>query len=163
MAGGKRLFDLTVWPRRFSYAMATTVFNNLRVLGQQRWFKLMWSFDRNRNWCLVGMANRSRTIKKAYELRSLGSKFTVFQTASNPNRVVRMAGRLSDLQPAILSGISSAGNLVCGPNEHVTNCRMRHSFVNTSMCRQALRQDILDNATVRRSTWSHFSDKAKLS
>jgi len=60
----------------FRNAMATPVFDNLRALGQQGWFKFALVF-----WTgvVLGVSlewlNRKSDEKKASELRSLGAKF----------------------------------------------------------------------------------------
>jgi len=74
----------------FPNAMATTVFNNLLALGQQRWFKFALVFLTG---IVIGVSlewlNRKSDEKKASELRSLGSKFRSlsdsikFRTASS--------------------------------------------------------------------------------
>src|SRR5258705_13834112 len=60
----------------FRNAMARTVFNNLRVLGQQRWFKFLLDFFAG---IVIGVSlewlNRKSDLKKVYRLRSLSSKF----------------------------------------------------------------------------------------
>src|ERR1700716_4308476 len=61
----------TVFPH-----VATTAFNNLLALGQQRWFKFALVFLTG---IVIGVSlewlNRKSDEKKASELRSLGSKF----------------------------------------------------------------------------------------
>src|SRR5215217_6966015 len=119
----------------FRNAMATTVFDNLRALGQQRWFNFALVF-----WTgiVLGVSlewlNRKSDEKKASELRSLGAKFRSLsdslkiRTASSgwPDNV-------RDLKPAITSVFNSAENFICGfRTSTCTNCRMRHSFANTS-------------------------------
>src|SRR5260370_27324408 len=60
----------------FRNAMATTVFDNLLALGQQRWFKFALVFLTG---TVIGVSleslKRQSDEKKAFELRSLGSKF----------------------------------------------------------------------------------------
>src|SRR6266581_5548007 len=57
-------------------AMATTVFNNLLTLGQQLWFKFALVLLTG---IVIGVSlewlNRTSEEKRAFKLRSLGSKF----------------------------------------------------------------------------------------
>src|SRR6266404_1471394 len=70
----------------FADAMASTVFNNLLALGQQRWFKFALVFLTG---IVIGVSlewlSRQSDEKKAFELRSLGSKFRSFsEVVSSP-------------------------------------------------------------------------------
>ena len=99
----------------FRNAMATAVFNNLRVLGQQHWFKFVLVFLTG---IVIGVSlewlNRKADEKRAYELRSLGSKFHSLsdsikaRTASSgwPDDVVRvlmLSERLRNFEPRLRS------------------------------------------------------------
>src|SRR6266480_1680667 len=89
----------------FRNAMASTVFDNLLALGQQRWFKF-----------------------------ALALNFAVSQITSKSGPRRQDGRRMSvilNLQSCLHS--SPPGNLICGHRMSTcTNCRMRHSFVNTS-------------------------------
>src|ERR1700730_6188020 len=119
----------------FPNAMATTVFNDLLALGQQRWFKFTFFFLTG---IVVGVSlewlSRKSDERKAFELRSLGIKFRglsesiKIRTASSgwPDDV-----RDLNLQSCLY--LARPRNLICGHRMSTcTNCRMRHSFVNTS-------------------------------
>src|SRR5258705_3835103 len=61
----------------FSNTMAAAVFSNLLALGQQRWFKFAIVFLTG---IIIGVSlewlSRKSDAKKAFELRSLGSKIS---------------------------------------------------------------------------------------
>jgi hypothetical protein len=113
-----------------SNATATTVYNNVLALGQQRWFKFALVFLTG---IVIGVSlewlNRKSDEKKAFELRSLGSKFR--SLSDNIKARTGSSGwpdNVRDLKPAILSAFP-----VCGCRMSTsTNCLMRHSLVNTS-------------------------------
>jgi hypothetical protein len=119
----------------FHNATATTVFNNLRVLGQQRWFKFVLVFLTG---IVIGVSlewlNRKSDEKKLTSSEASAQNFAVFQIASKPGprrQVGRTMYLISNLQSCL--HLSPPGNLVCGHRMSTcTNCRMRHSFVNTS-------------------------------
>jgi hypothetical protein len=109
----------------FRDAMATTVFNNLLALGQLRWFKFVLVFLTG---IVIGVS--LEWLNRKSDERN----FTVFRTASKPGPR-RPDGRtmcmILNLQSCL--HLSPPGNLVCGHRMSTcTNCRMRHSFVNTS-------------------------------
>ena len=119
----------------FHNAVATTVFDNLLALGQQRWFKFALVF-----WTgiVLGVSlewlNRKSDEKKASELRSLGAKFrSLSDSLKNRTASSGWPDNVGDLKPAIMSALAPPGNFICGSRMSTcTNCRMRHSFVNTS-------------------------------
>ena len=106
----------------FSNTTAAAAFGSLLALGHQRWFKFAVVFLTG---VVVGVAmewlSRTSDEKKAFELRSLGTKFRTLadniqaRTASSawPNNVL-------DLKPAIRSALISAHKFgLWVPNEHI--------------------------------------------
>ena len=116
-------------------AVATTGFDNLLALGQQRWFKFALVFLTG---VVLGVSlewlNRKSDEEKRPSSGASALNFAVFQTASKigPRR---QDGRtmcvISSLQSRL--HLAPPGNFICGSRMSTcTNCRMRHSFVNTS-------------------------------
>ncbi len=151
----------------FPNAMATTVFNDLLVLGQQRWFRFALVF-------LTGIAigvslewlNRNSDEKRAFELRSLGIKF---QSLSDSIKVrTASAGwpdNVRDLKPAILAVFVSAGKFgLWVPNEHVYQLPdasfLCEYFRSVGML---LEHGHFDKANSEALSWKPFLDKVKLS
>ncbi len=115
--------------------MATTVFNNLLALGQQRWFKFALVFLTG---IVIGVSlewlNRKSDEKKPPSSEASAPNFAVFQIASRfgPRRQYGRTMCVILNQQSCLH-LSPPGNLVCGYRMSTcTNCQMRHSFVNTS-------------------------------
>ena len=116
-------------------AVATTVFNNLLALSQLRWFKFALVF-------LTGIvigASLEWLARKSDEKKLPSSEasvlnFAVLQIASKlgPHRQDgRTMRAIFGLQSCL--HLSPPRNLICGyPVSACINCRMRHSFVNTS-------------------------------
>jgi hypothetical protein len=106
----------------FRNAMATTVFDNLRALGQQRWFNFALVF-----WTgiVLGVSlewlSRKSDDKKASELRSLGSKFrSLADSLKNRTASSGWPDNVGDLKPAIMSALGSARKFhLWAPDEHV--------------------------------------------
>ena len=151
----------------FRNAMATTVFNHLRVLGQQRWFKFALVFLTG---ILVGVSlewlNRKSDEKKATELRSLGSKFRSLSDSIK----VRTASsgwpdNARDLKPAVLSAFISAKKFdLWVPNEHVYQLPDASFLCEYFRCVGKLLEDgHFDDANREALSWKPFLDKAKLS
>ena len=144
--------------------MATTVFNNLLVLGQQRWFKFALVFLTG---IVIGVSlewlNRNSDEKKAFELRSLGSKFRSLSV----NIQAPLSGwpnNVRDLKPAILSALISASKFgLWVPNEHV------YQLPDSSfLCEyfksvgKLLEDGYFDEANSEALSWKPFLDKDKL-
>src|SRR5713226_7788379 len=94
----------------FSNTMAAAVFSNLLALGQQRRFKFAFVFLTG---IIIGVSlewlSRKSDEKKAFELRSLGSKFR--SLSENIKARTALSGwpdNVRDLKPAILSALISA-------------------------------------------------------
>ena len=151
----------------FPNAMATTVFNNLLALGQQRWFKFALVFLTG---IVIGVSlewlNRKSDERKASELRSLGSKFRSLsdsikiRTASSgwPDNV-------RDLKPAILSVFISARKFdLWVPNEHVYQLPDASFLCEYFRCvGKRLEDGHFDKANSEALSWKPFLDKVKLS
>ena len=93
-------------------ALATTVFNNIVVLSQQRWFHFALVFlTRNRNWCFIRLADPQNSDEnKASKLRHLGSNFRRLSDSIKTQTEVRSEwpNNIRDLKPDIVSAFISA-------------------------------------------------------
>ena len=148
-------------------AMATTVFNNLLALGQQRWFKFALVFLTG---IVIGVSlewlNRKSDEKKAFELRTLGTKFRTL----SENIKIRTASsgwpdNVRDLKPAILSAFISAKKFdLWAPNEHVYQLPDASFLCEYFRCVGKLLEDgHFDEANSEARSWKPFLDKVKLS
>jgi hypothetical protein len=148
-------------------AMATTFFNNLLALGQQRWFKFAVVFLTG---IVIGVSlewlNRKSDEKKAFELRSLGTKFRTL----SENIKIRTASsgwpdNVRDLKPAILSAFISAKKFdLWAPNEHVYQLPDASFLCEYFRCVGKLLEDgHFDEANSEALSWKPFLDKVKLS
>ena len=151
----------------FSNTMAAAVFSNLLALGQQRWFKFAFVFLTG---IVIGASlewlSRKSDEKKAFELRSLGSKFRSLsdnikiRTSSSgwPNNV-------RDLKPAILSVFISAKKFdLWVPNEHVYQLPDASFLCEYFRCVGKLLEDgHFDEANSEALSWKPFLDKVSLS
>lgn len=148
-------------------AMTTTVLNNLLALGQQRWFKFALVF-------LTGMVigvslewlSRKSDEKRAFELRSLGSKFR----SLSDNIKIRTASpgwpdNVRDLKPAMLSVFISAKKFdLWAPNEHVYQLPDASFLCEYFKCVGKLLEDgHFDEANSEALSWKPFLDKVELS
>ena len=120
----------------FSDPNIIIVFNLAAFTVQQRWFQFGLVFLTG---IVVGISldwfDRKSRENKASELRTLGSKFRILSDAIKiqttdssgwPNNV-------RNVKPTSCLHLYRPRNSVCGfPMSACTNCRMRHSFVNTS-------------------------------
>jgi hypothetical protein len=151
----------------FANAMATTVFDNLLALGQQRWFKFAFVFLTG---IVIGVSlewlNRKSDERKAFELRSLGTKFR----GLSENIKIRTAAsewpdNVRDLKPAILSVFISAKKFdLWAPNEHVYQLPDASFLCEYFRCVGKLLEDgHFDKANSEALSWKPFLDKAKLS
>ena len=151
----------------FPGAMATTAFNNLLVLGQQRWFKFALVFLTG---IVVGVSlewlNRNSDEKRAFELRSLGIKFQGL--SDNIKARTASAGwpdNVRDLKPAILSVFVSAKKFdLWVPNEHVYQLPDASFLCEYFRCVGKLLEDgHFDKANSEALSWKPFLDKMRLS
>jgi len=151
----------------FPNAGPTSVFANLLALGEQRWFKFALVFLTG---LVIGVAlewvSRKSGETKAFELRSLGTKFRSLsdhikvRTASSgwPDNV-------RDLKPAILSVFISAKKFdLWVPNEHVYQLPDASFLCEYFKCVGKLLEDgHFDKANSEALSWKPFLDKVKLS
>ena len=151
----------------FRNAMASTVFDNLLALGQQRWFKFALVFLTG---IVIGVSLESlkqkSDEKKAFELRSLGLKFR----SLSDNVKVRTASsgwpdNVRDLKPAILSAFISARKFdLWAPNEHVYQLPDASFLCEYFRSVGKLLEDgYFDEANREALSWKPFLDKVKLS
>ncbi len=151
----------------FADAMASTVFSNLLALGQQRWFKFALVFLTG---IVIGVSlewlSRQSDEKKAFELRSLGSKFR--SLSDNIKTRTALSGwpdNVRDLRPAILSALVSAKKFgLWVPNEHVYQLPDASFLCEYFKCVGKLLEDgYFDEANSEALSWKPFLDKVKLS
>src|SRR6266481_1602100 len=147
--------------------MATTVFNNLLALGQQRWFKFALVFLTG---IVIGVSlewlNRKSDEKKASELRSLGSKFrSLSDSIKTRTASSGWPDNVRDLKPAILSVCISARKFdLWVPNEHVYQLPDASFLCEYFRCVGKLLEDgQFDKANSEALSWKPFLDKVKLS
>src|ERR1700719_3249934 len=147
-------------------AMATTVLNNLFALGQQRWFKFALVFLTG---TVIGVSlewlSRKSDEKRAFKLRSLGSKFC----SLSDNIKIRTASsgwpdNVRDLKPAMLSVFVSAEKFdLWAPNEHVYQLPDASFLCEYFKCVGKLLEDgHFDEANSEALSWKPFLDKVKL-
>jgi len=151
----------------FRNAMATTVFNHLSVLGQQRWFKFVLVFLTG---IVIGVSlewlNRKADEKRAYELRSLGSKFhSLSDSIKTRTASSGWPDNVHDLKPAILSAFISARKFgLWAPNEHVYQLPDASFLCEYFRCvGKLLEEGHFDSANSEALSWKPFLDQAKLS
>src|SRR6266850_1430110 len=164
----KNIFDSNgVATMVISNPIASTVFNNLLALGQQRWFKFALVFLTG---IVVGVSlewlSRKSDEKKAFELRSLGSKFR--SLSDNIKARTTLSGwpdNVRDLKPAILSALISAKKFgLWVPNEHMYQLPDASFLCEYFKCvGKLLEEGHFDNANSEALSWRPFLDKAKLS
>ena len=150
----------------FRNAMATTVFDNLLALGQQRWFKFALVFLTG---IVIGVSleslKRQSDEKKAFELRSLGSKFR--SLSDNIKARTTSSGwpdNVRDLKSAILSAFISANKFgLWVPNEHVYQLPDASFLCEYFKSVGKLLEDgYFDEANSEALSWKPFLDKVKL-
>jgi hypothetical protein len=149
----------------FRDAVATIVFNNLLALGQQRWFKFVAVFLTG---IVIGVSlewlNRKSDEKKAYELRSLGSKFrSLSDSIKTRTASSGWPDDVRDLKPAILSAFISARKFgLWAPNEHVYQLPDASFLCEYFRSVGKLLEDgHFDNANSEALSWKPFLDKMK--
>ena len=147
----------------FRNAVATTAFNNLLVLSQQRWFEFALVFLTG---IVIGVSlewvNRKSDQKKASELRSLGSKFrSLSESIKTRTASSGWTNNVRDLEPAILSAISSAKKFdLWVPNEHVYELPDASFLCEYFRCVGKLLEDgHFDKANSEALSWKPFLDK----
>ena len=146
-------------------AEVTAVFNNLVALGEQRWFKFAVVFLTG---IVIGASlewlSRKSDEKRAFELRSLGTKFR----SLSDHIKVRTApsgwpDNVRDLKPAILSVLVSARKFdLWVPNEHVYQLPDASFLCEYFRCVGTLLEDgHFDKASSEALSWKPFLDKVK--
>jgi len=151
----------------FRNAVATTAFDNLRALGQQRWFKFALVF-----WTgiVVGASlewlNRKSDEKKASELRSLGAKFrSLSDSLKSRTGSSGWPDNVGDLKPAIMSALGSARKFhLWVPDEHVYQLPDASFLCEYFRCVGKLLEDgQFDKASREALSWQPFLDNVTLS
>jgi len=150
----------------FSSTVAGVALSDLAALGHRRWFESTVIFLTG---IVVGVSiewlSWKSDEKKAFELRSLGSKFRTLsdnvqtRTAASvwPNNVL-------DLKPAIRSALTSADKFgLWVPNEHIYQLPDASFLCEYFKSVGKLLEDgYLDRAKSEALSWKPFLDKAKL-
>jgi hypothetical protein len=150
----------------FRNAAATTAFDNLLALGQQRWFKFALVF-------LTGVVlgaslewlNRKSDEKRAFELRSLGAKFRSLSDSLKIRTASGWPDNVGDLKPAILSALSSARKFhLWVPDEHVYQLPDASFLCEYFRCvGKLLEEGQFDKANKEALSWQPFLDNVTLS
>ena len=146
---------------------ATTFFNNLVAMEQQRWFKFALVLLTG---VVIGASlewlTRKSDEKKAYELRSLGIKFSSLsdsvkvRTASS-----EWPGNVHDLRPAILSAFNSAKKFdFWVPSNRIYELPDASFLCEYFRCVGRLLEDgYFVEANREALSWKPFLDRAKVS
>jgi hypothetical protein len=151
----------------FRNAAATTVFDNILALGQQRWFKFALVFLTG---VVLGVSlewiNRKSDEKKASELRSLGAKFrSLSDSLKNRTASSGWPDNVRDLKPAITSAFSSARKFhLWVPDEHVYQLPDASFLCEYFRCVGKFLEDgQFDKANSEALSWKPFLDNVTLS
>jgi hypothetical protein len=150
----------------FSNAMAAAAFSSLPALGHQRWFKFTVVFLTG---IIVGVSiewlSRKSDEKKAFELRSLGSKFrTLSHNIQARTALSVWPDNVLDLKPAIRSALTSAHKFgLWVPNEHIYQLPDASFLCEYFKSVGKLLEDgYFDEANSEALSWKPFLDKIKL-
>jgi hypothetical protein len=150
----------------FSNTIAAAVFNNLLALAHQHWFKFAFVFLTG---IIIGVLiewlSRKSDEKKAFELRSLGSKFR--SLSDNIRARTALSGwpeNVRDLNPAVLSALISANKFgLWVPNERVYQLPDASFLCEYFKSVGKLLEDgYFDEANSEALSWKPFLDKVKL-
>jgi hypothetical protein len=151
----------------FRNAVATTVFDNLLALGQQRWFKFAVVFLTG---VVLGISiewlNRKSDEKKAFELRSLGSKFrSLSDSLKTRTASSGWPDNVRDLKPAITSAFSSARKFhLWVPDDHVYQLPDASFLCEYFRCvGKLLEEGQFEKANSEARSWRPFLDNVTLS
>jgi len=151
----------------FRHAVAATIFDNFRALGQQRWFRFALVF-----WTgiVVGVSlewlSRKSDEKKASELRSLGAKFrSLSDSLKNRTASSGWPDNVGDLKPAIVSALGSARKVhLWVPDEHVYQLPDASFLCEYFRCVGKLLEDgEIDKANREALSWKPFLNNVTLS
>jgi hypothetical protein len=149
-----------------SNTVATAAFSSLLALGQQRWFRFAFVFLTG---IIIGVSiewlSRKSDERKAFELRSLGSKFR--SLSDNIQARTALSGwpdNVRDLKPAILSAFLSANKFgLWVPNEHIYQLPDASFLCEYFKSVGKLLEDgYFDEASSEALSWKPFLDKDKL-
>jgi len=150
----------------FRNAAATTAFDNLLALGQQRWFKFALVFLSG---VVLGVSlewlNRKSDEKKAFELRSLGAKFRSLSDSLKIRTASGWPDNVSDLKPAITSALGSARKFhLWVPDEHVYQLPDASFLCEYFRCvGKLLEEGQFDKANKEALSWQPFLNNVTLS
>ena len=150
----------------FRNPVATTVFDNLIALGQQRWFKFALVFLTG---VVVGVSlewlDRKSDEKRAFELRSLGAKFRSLSDSLKIRTASGWPDNVSDLKPAILSALNSARKFhLWVPDEHVYQLPDASFLCEYFRCvGKLLEEGQFDKANKEALSWQPFLNNVTLS
>ena len=151
----------------FRNAVATTAFDNILALGQQRWFKFALVFLTG---VVLGVSlewiNRKSDEKKASELRSLGAKFrSLSNSLKNRTASSGWPDNVRDLRPAITSAFGSARKFhLWVPDEHVYLLPDASFLCEYFRCVGKFLEDgQFDKANSEALSWKPFLDNVTLS
>ena len=150
----------------FSDTIAADVFSNLPALGHQHWFKFAFVFLTGTIFGVsIEWLSRKSDEKKAFELRSLGSKFR--SLSDNIKARTELSGwpdNVRDLNPAILSALVSASKSgLWVPNERVYQLPDASFLCEYFKSVGKLLEDgYFDEANSEALSWKPFLDKVKL-
>jgi hypothetical protein len=151
----------------FHDAVATTAFDNLVVLGQQRWFKFALVLLTG---IVIGASlewlSRKSDEKKRSELRSLGAKFrSLSDSIKTRSASSGWPDNVRDLKPAIMSAFGSARKFhLWVPDEHVYQLPDSSFLCEYFRCvGRFLEDEQFDKANREALSWKPFLDNVKLS
>jgi hypothetical protein len=150
----------------FRNAVATTGFDNILALGQQRWFKFALVFLTG---IVLGVSlewlNRKSDEKKAFELRSLGAKFRSLSDSLKIRTASGWPDNVSDLKPAIASALNSARKFhLWVPDEHVYQLPDASFLCEYFRCvGKLLEEGQFDKANKEALSWQPFLNNVTLS
>jgi len=151
----------------FHDAVATTAFDNLVVLGQQRWFKFALVLLTG---IVIGASlewlSRKSDEKKRSELRSLGTKFrSLSDSIKTRSASAGWPDNVRDLKPAIMSAFGSARKFhLWVPDEHVYQLPDSSFLCEYFRCvGRFLEDEQFDKANREALSWKPFLDNVKLS
>ena len=151
----------------FHNAVATTAFDNLVLLGQQRWFKFTLVLLTG---IVIGASlewlSRKSDEKKRSELRSLGAKFrSLSDSIKMRSASSGWPDNVSDLKPAVMSALGSARKFhLWGPDEHVFQLPDSSFLCEYFRCVGRFLEDgQFAKANNEALSWKPFLDNVKLS
>jgi hypothetical protein len=150
----------------FRNAVTTTVSDNLRTWGKQRWFQFALVF-----WTgivlgvLLEWLSQQSAEKKASELRSLGTKFRSLSDSLKIRTAPGWPDNVGDLKPAMTSAFSSARRFhLWAPDEHVYQLPDASFLCEYFRCvGKLLEEGEIDKANREALSWKPFLNNVTLS